>query len=568
MTAALTRCPVCGGTELCKFDEIRDIDGNVCIILMCLGCSALLNRHAYDSLRDSTQEQVQQTDMYAVTPDDSPDHHLQEIQRAAAYFEYLAGCGIDTTRFADQVFCDFGAGRGYVALAACQRFRSVVACDWDTRGIAGVVQSLKELGSYYENLEVIGDFGDLHTKIDVLFMWHVLEHLQEPTQFWRSRIHSLNDDALVFLQIPLYRPTSVCRPHYIFYTERSLEFWATAIGVQPLQFGYDTENGFLGMVGKYRSDRETRYQVPAMNNLEIAVAQRYFNSADLGQLTIEPGQIGIGDFTFHVDRVSNELTVVSFPANEWLISQQRTLTSSAFAWEAVAYIKTRILRTPEEVVVKARTGELYDEDYYLRRGGGGPYVGYPLTVYGDYLLQEFCELAAEIAARFPNARVLDIGCGPGVFVRELQSIGIDAHGMDISKWCIANAVAADIHHGSGLAMPFADDSFDLQISQDVMEHIHPDDLGQALREQIRVSRPGGQLCHFIPFYNYAEPVSMEAHLCSANKDWWLDLFGAQPELTLEQMASDDQSDVSKGRLSRYFIFRVNKASPTRARKLS
>src|SRR5436190_8897856 len=289
MTATLARCPVCVGTELRKFDEIRDIDRNVCIILMCLGCSALLNLHAYDSLRHSTEGQIQQTDVYAVTPDDPSDHHLREIQRAGAYFDYLAGCGIDTARFADQVFCDFGAGRGYVALAACQRFRSVIACDWDTRGVSGVVQSLNELGSHYENLEVIGDFGDLHTKIDVLFMWHVLEHLQEPTQFWRSRIHSLNDDALVFLQIPLYRPTSVCRPHYIFYTERSLEFWATAIEVQPIQFGYDIENGFLGMVGKYRSGDETRDEVPVANDLEVSVAQRYFNSVDLEQLTIEPG---------------------------------------------------------------------------------------------------------------------------------------------------------------------------------------------------------------------------------------------------------------------------------------
>jgi 2-polyprenyl-3-methyl-5-hydroxy-6-metoxy-1,4-benzoquinol methylase len=419
------------------------------------------------------------------------------------------------------------------------------------------------LGADYKNIEIVGDFSDLRTKIDVLFMWHVLEHLPEPTKFWRSHIHNLNDDALVFLQIPLYRPTSVCRPHYVFYTECSLKTWATAIRVQPVKFGYDLENGFLGMVGKYRSGDETRRQMPApvVSDLEVSVAQRYFSRVDLEQLTIEPGRISIGDFTFHIDRGTNEMTVASFPANEWLVSQQHKLTPAAFAWEAVAHIKTRILHTPEEVIAKARTGELYDEDYYLRRGGGGPYVGYPVTAYGDYLSQEFCELAVEIAARFPSARVLDIGCGPGVLVHEMQGIGIDAHGMDISRWCIANAVAANIHHGSGLAMPFADDSFDLQISQDVMEHIHPDDLAQTLREQIRVSRQDGQLCHFIPFCDYATPVSMEAHLCNANKDWWLGLFGAQPELILEQMAPDNQTDVSKGRLSRYFIFRVNKAHP-------
>jgi 2-polyprenyl-3-methyl-5-hydroxy-6-metoxy-1,4-benzoquinol methylase len=274
MTAALTRCPVCGGTELCKFDEIRDIDGNVCIILICLGCSAMLNQYAYDSLHHATEKQAQQTDVYAVTPDDSPDCHLQEIQRAAAYFDYLAGCGIDTSRFIDQVFCDFGAGRGYVGLAACQRFRSVVACDWDTRGLSRILQSLTELGADYKNIEIIGDFSDLRTKIDVLFMWHVLEHLPEPTKFWRSHIHNLNDDALVFLQIPLYRPTSVCRPHYVFYTERSLETWATAIRVRPVKFGYDLENGFLGMVGRYRSGGEMRHQMPARaaSDREVSVA--------------------------------------------------------------------------------------------------------------------------------------------------------------------------------------------------------------------------------------------------------------------------------------------------------
>jgi 2-polyprenyl-3-methyl-5-hydroxy-6-metoxy-1,4-benzoquinol methylase len=250
MTSTLAQCPVCGCTELCKFDEIRDIDGHLCDILMCLECSALLNSGAYASLHDTTAEQIQKTDLYAAMPNDPPEVHLQEIERAAAYFDYLAQCGVDASRFADQVFCDFGAGRGYVALAACRRFRSVIAYDWDVRGILKIRGSVSRLHSDYAKLEIINDLANVHAKIDVLFMWHVLEHLRDPTQFWRSHMHQLNDEALIFLQIPLYRPTSVCRPHYVFYTERSLQRWATEIGSVAVKFEYDTENGFLAMVAK------------------------------------------------------------------------------------------------------------------------------------------------------------------------------------------------------------------------------------------------------------------------------------------------------------------------------
>jgi 2-polyprenyl-3-methyl-5-hydroxy-6-metoxy-1,4-benzoquinol methylase len=566
MTDALTRCPVCGSAELRKFDVTRDIDGNICDILMCVECSALLNSYAYESLHGSTAEQIQKTDLYAATSDDPPSFHLQEVKQADSYFQYLADCGIDVSRFGDQVFCDFGAGRGYVALAACQRFRSVVAQDWDTRGVSKIRDSLRSARSDYTNLDIVNDLANVQAKIDVLFMWHVLEHLPEPTQFWRSHAHRLNEGALIYLQIPLYRPAAVCRPHYVFYTERSLERWASEIGFRPINFGYDPERGFLGMIAA-RKETGRQTTETARSILEVSVAQRYFSDSELSRIMVEPGQLMIGEFIFNVHLSSNELAVASFPPDEWLLAQQPKLTRSAFAWEAVAHIKTKILHSPEEVLAKARTGELYDEDYYLRRGGGAPYVGYPVTVYGDYLAQEFREIAAEVGARFPGAKVLDLGCGPGVLVREMQEIGIDARGVDISRWCVENAVTGEIYHGSALALPFADNTFDLQISQDVMEHIHPDDLNQALREQIRVSKPGGRVCHFIPFYDYAEPISMEAHLCNANKDWWLHLFDGHPELTIEQMAPDDQADVSEGRLSRYFVLKVDKraASVRRAR---
>ncbi len=54
--------------------------------------------------------------------------------------------------------------------------------------------------------------------------------------------------------------------------------------------------------------------------------------------------------------------------------------------------------------------------------------------------------------------------------------------------------------GSVLEMPFADDSFDLAVSLDVIEHLE-DDLG-ALRELRRTVAPGGALLVTVPAYQW------------------------------------------------------------------
>ena len=54
--------------------------------------------------------------------------------------------------------------------------------------------------------------------------------------------------------------------------------------------------------------------------------------------------------------------------------------------------------------------------------------------------------------------------------------------------------------GSVLEMPFADDSFDLAVSLDVIEHLE-DDLA-ALRELRRVVAPGGALLVTVPAYQW------------------------------------------------------------------
>jgi SAM-dependent methyltransferase len=101
-----------------------------------------------------------------------------------------------------------------------------------------------------------------------------------------------------------------------------------------------------------------------------------------------------------------------------------------------------------------------------------------------------------------GARILDAGCGSGRNMIELARHGA-VTGVELSPTSVALARArhsGDVIEGSVLEMPFADASFDLAVSLDVIEHLE-DDLA-ALQELRRTVAPGGALLVTVPAYQW------------------------------------------------------------------
>jgi SAM-dependent methyltransferase len=102
----------------------------------------------------------------------------------------------------------------------------------------------------------------------------------------------------------------------------------------------------------------------------------------------------------------------------------------------------------------------------------------------------------------PGARILDAGCGSGRNMVELARHGT-VTGVELSSTSVALARergCGEVLEGSVVQMPFADASFDLAVSLDVVEHLE-DDLG-ALVELRRVVAPGGALMVTVPAYQW------------------------------------------------------------------
>jgi SAM-dependent methyltransferase len=114
----------------------------------------------------------------------------------------------------------------------------------------------------------------------------------------------------------------------------------------------------------------------------------------------------------------------------------------------------------------------------------------------DWALTEDLQVPTYEAAldRVPvgaGARVLDVGCGAGAFLRLVAARGGEPHGIDASESLIALARLrlpnADLRVGEMEALPWEDDTFDLVTGFN--SFFFADDMVAALREAGRVAKP-------------------------------------------------------------------------------
>jgi arsenite methyltransferase len=117
--------------------------------------------------------------------------------------------------------------------------------------------------------------------------------------------------------------------------------------------------------------------------------------------------------------------------------------------------------------------------------------------------QEATQALLEMCRLDATSRVLDVGCGAGNTACLIaQDYGSQVHGVDISEVMIAKARKRAQRQGlrerlefrvaDVFDLPFEDDHFDVVIVESVLTPL-PGDKKQAMREMVRVVRPGGRV---------------------------------------------------------------------------
>lgn len=108
----------------------------------------------------------------------------------------------------------------------------------------------------------------------------------------------------------------------------------------------------------------------------------------------------------------------------------------------------------------------------------------------------------EAGAECLHGRVLENGCGVGLYVERLafhagMVVGLE---YDLERAKEALLRSNNIIGAASEDLPFPDESFDVVLSHEVLEHVRDD--RSALVEMVRVTRPGGRIITFVPNRGY------------------------------------------------------------------
>lgn len=148
--------------------------------------------------------------------------------------------------------------------------------------------------------------------------------------------------------------------------------------------------------------------------------------------------------------------------------------------------------------------------------------------------RKFLQIILDKYAPQNNLRILDVGCGAGAILDFLRDKGYVGEGIDNNeealKYCRDKGLKVNI--GTVEKMNYEDESFDIVLASDVLEHLTDDKM--AVREVSRVLKRGGLFIATVPAHHWLwsyHDVALH-HQRRYSRREWEKLFDSQFEIRL------------------------------------
>lgn len=141
--------------------------------------------------------------------------------------------------------------------------------------------------------------------------------------------------------------------------------------------------------------------------------------------------------------------------------------------------------------------------------------------YSSSIKKYFTQVVSEVVES--TDRVLDAGCGAGIFMPHISPLCKSLTGIDISKEFVRNSQNVisrfglkntDVVQGNVIDMPFTDDFFDVTFMLDLLHHVTF--TAETIAEAQRVTKPGGHIIIYEP--NKLNPLLWL--LCLLDRNEW------------------------------------------------
>lgn len=171
----------------------------------------------------------------------------------------------------------------------------------------------------------------------------------------------------------------------------------------------------------------------------------------------------------------------------------------------------------------------YDREYFEGKKGEYP-LGCTDSIPGS-IIQHIANLyrALWIVLFIKPRTCLDVGCGTGRLVYWLRKLGVEAYGVEVSRYALGEArreIKPYLKEGTIVKIPYPDNQFDLVTTFDVLEHLERSQLKKAVEETVRVSRKW--IFHKIYTYENKWITFLHnrdfSHISVLSQHFWFNLF--------------------------------------------
>lgn len=188
--------------------------------------------------------------------------------------------------------------------------------------------------------------------------------------------------------------------------------------------------------------------------------------------------------------------------------------------------------------------KFFDEEYFLK-GTKSNYGGKFAAYTREHFLPQAMKKAIQIQDTLNPKTVLDVGCGRGYLVFALRSLDVNAWGVDISEWAIANCekkIAKFLKLGNVLKLSkaYPKRQFDLVVADDLLEHVHPKKAQKAVEQICKKAKTWAKA----DVINQDNGVDKSHQTILPNRDWVRMFADCGFKLAREQVVKQADGNVS------------------------
>ena len=216
-------------------------------------------------------------------------NEYQNIEKSNSIFnkilEYIYSARdtyVLTNSYKTNSILDIGCGNGSFLKTISPYFKDLYGSEYNKFALD---KAKKDLNNFHIVSEVLGDFNK---KMDVVTMWHVLEHIPNPKEFLKKIKNLMNTNSVLILEVPNSNSINfkiftknynwISLPeHVFFYNEKSLNTLFNLSGIEIIKI--DFPRMFPLLFSKHFNSRILKFILAPISIL-IFILAPFFNSTE------------------------------------------------------------------------------------------------------------------------------------------------------------------------------------------------------------------------------------------------------------------------------------------------